>query len=136
MPIIYKPKTEELQAMLAESGQARDMWAEGFLTVVKRVLLKDPLRYRSFGPWWWLVKAAFLKREESAFGETIDDTMIDDMTYGDETLDLLAAFAYQDAQVSRGIMHESQHVLDADGDPIKFFSNDEDMEQRAAVKKP
>jgi len=134
--MIYKPKAEELNAMLAESGQARDMWAEGFLAVVKRVLLKDPLRYRSFGPWWWLVKAAFLKRDEAAFGQTMEDAWTESMTYGDETLDLLAAFAYQDAQIGRGIMREAQHVLDTDDDPIKFFSNDEDMEQRAAVKRP
>lgn len=59
---IHKPTPEQLGALLdkATKNQTIEKYRETFLSANKRIIGKDPLRYRSFGPYWWLVKRGFV----------------------------------------------------------------------------
>lgn len=128
---INKPSAEDLQPFLAEATakQTVEEWKPKFLAALRKKLVADPLSYRAYGPYWPLLKRAFIDQGDFSFGETTDAEWFEALDYGDETLNLLAAFAYGDSRMDAGATYEAQHLLeDVDGEPIDFFSDDSDME--------
>lgn len=134
---IYTPSEQDLQPLYAEAmaNQTVDQWIAKLLKGIKSILERDPARYRAYGPYWWLVKKAFVDRDDFTFGESLDAEWVEAMDYGKPELNLLAAWAYEDVQISRGLTYESIHTLeDGEGEAVEFLSADEDMEIRGALR--
>jgi len=131
---IYKPTHETLALLLAEATkkQTVEQYRETFIAAIKKIAGKDQLRYRSYGPYWWLVKKGLIARGNFGFGEYLDEEWISALDYGIEELNFIAAFAYEDVQFQHGI-YIAQHVLeDSEGEPIEYICNDHEMEALAA----
>lgn len=132
---IYKPDVSALQPLIDEAteNQTIEQWITKLLAAIKSVLIKSPERYRSYGPYWWLVKKMFIDRKDTSFGDHIDKVWYEAMDYGYDKFNLVAAFAYADNRFEIGLMKDSYHTMEDEesGDSIEFISGDEEMEMIA-----
>jgi hypothetical protein len=128
--MIHKPTKEQLKPLLDEacSNQTEEQWIEKLLEAIKTVIEKQPLRYRGYGPYWWLIKRMFIERGFLDFGEHVDLQWLEAMDYGDEKFNLAAAFAYEDVRFETVNVYDSYHTLDTDAGTVDYVSADEDME--------
>jgi hypothetical protein len=134
---IYKPSANDLQPLLdqAISGQTVDNWVDIYLKNLKILLSKNPLRYRTYGPYWWLLKKAMVDHDIYTFGTSIDKEWLDRLDYGNEAINIISAHAYEDARVDMGMnVLDSSHLLeDLDGEPYEYLSDDSEMEIKAVI---
>jgi len=132
---IYRPTVQDLQLLLdqATENQDKEKWIDGFLRVAKTILLKNPLRYRAYGPYWWLLKNEYIKRDDLSFGAFIDREWFESLDYGATEWNLLAAFAYEEMRITKNLIDDPFHIMDMlDGDDsIEYASNDPEMETMA-----
>lgn len=137
MSTISKPTPEELAPLLAEGTKngaiAEAVWRANLLSGIAGLLTRNPLHYRCFGPYWWLVKDLLRENGEGArFGDTLDIEWKEKMDYGSPTLNLLAAFAYYDMAFDRGLLLSHTHGISyEDGESGEYVLVDEDMETLA-----
>ena len=129
---IYKPSEQELLTLMHEAtaNQTVDVWLEKFITNLKKILLQHPSRYRNFGPYWWIVKKAYIDRGDMSFGESIDLEWQAAMDYGKPELNIMAAFAYEELRTSKNMLDDPFHDMEStDGsNSVEFASNDPEME--------
>lgn len=95
-------------------------------TSIVKLLQVDRLAYRSFGPYWWAVKALLVAK---GFGETLGITGAKDGTVRyegspKETLD--QALEHHAAMFTRGTPHEVAHTTPGGSEP--YHLHDEEME--------
>jgi hypothetical protein len=135
MKEIHKPTMADLTPLVAaatENGKTLSQWLPGFLAGLRDFLLKNPLRYRGYGPWWWVVKKALLEQGLEDFGTHLDAETVEAFDTGDAAHNVLAAYAYSDYMFELGKMTDSVHSLDfTDGDSREYIVADEDMETLA-----
>lgn len=140
---IYKPTEEDLHPLLdeatTEAGQTIEEWMPKLLASLKSILLASPLQYRSYGPYWWLLKKAYIDVGDLAFGIFIDLFWLQAMDYGRPELTLLAAWAYSDARFNRGLATDPSHILEEisgdEPEAVEYVSADLDMETLAARRR-
>lgn len=130
---ISKPTAQDIQPLVdAARGNAR--WMEQYLQKLAGILKKTPLRYRIYGPYWWLVKQAFLANDIISFGTDIDREWFQALDYGNNELNLAAASLYEDGRLDSGLnIFDNSHIVEQDdGEPFEYFADDSDMEAMAA----
>jgi hypothetical protein len=120
---------------IAKALKVDKAWAEKYLSTLVGHLTRNPGHYRSFGPYWWLVKRALIESGNLEMGEEYDADVADALDYGDTPTNLAAAFLYQDQQESMGALFETQHIMDGVGDSIDYWIDDSDMELRYAASR-
>ena len=133
MTNIVKPTEADLAPLITEAteNQTLTQWKGRYLASLASFLTKNPLRYRSFGPWWWLVKNELIKSGNLEFGDDVDAEWVDALDYGRMELNLLAAHGYSEFRIEEGAMHEPLHTLElTDGEMFDYLLTDTDMEQR------
>ena len=134
---IQKPTEADLKPLYTEAlqGQTEESWTEKILSSIAGILRKSPLRYRTYGPFWWLVKEALIDHGYTEFGEHIDIEWLNDLETGDRVYDLLLAWVYEEGRFSVGQMITDPYhsLICADGEPFEYVSGDEEMELKAVV---
>jgi len=129
---IQKPDAEALEPIIKEATESQTIeeWIPKLLAAIKTVLLKSPDRYRSYGPYWWLIKQMFIDRGDYSFGTHVDKEWHEAMDYGYDKFNLVAAFVYGDYRFESGLMADSYHTVEDDEseNSIEFMSDDEEME--------
>ena len=133
MTNIVKPTEADLAPLITEALELQTLtqWKAKFVATLSDFLTKNPLRYRSFGPWWWLVKNELIKSGNFEFGEDTDAEWVEALDYGRIELNLLAAHGYAEWRDEEGAAHEQQHTLElTDGEMFDYWIDDKDMEQR------
>ena len=134
---IYKPSENDLQPLLdqATANQPVDQWIEKFLANLKTILLKSPLRYRTYGPYWWPLKKLFIDRDDLSFGDFIDLEWLLTMDLGKPEFNILAAFAYEEVRMAKNFVDDPFHVMETTdgGDAVEFASSDPEMEMMAVL---
>lgn len=135
---IQKPTPEQLLPLLSVATQKQtvEQYRESFVAAIKKLVGKDPLRYRTYGPYWWLVKKGLLDRGDFCFGEYFDEEWISALDYGLEELNFIAAFVYEDVQFQHGIYNAQHSLVDDEGEPVCFVCNDHEMEAFAVGRIP
>ena len=114
-------------------------WVKKFISIMQGLLKNDPLRYRSFGPYWWIVKNAMINAGINEFGEAIDAEWLEQSSYDTDYHGLLAALLYSGQMMNNGLIYANQHNIelkDEDGvmDMQVYVLADEDMETLAIEK--
>lgn len=114
-------------------------WIVKFLEIMRRLLKNDIRRYRSFGPYWWIVKEAFLEAGITEFGEYIDSEWLDMTRYDTSFHGLLAALLYSGQSMNMGMIYANSHnvsIEEENGimDEQVYVLADDDMETLAIEK--
>lgn len=135
---ILKPTEADLAPLIAEATGtlALTLWKPTYLAGINALLTKDPLIYRSFGPWWWLVKNELVKSGNFEFGTDVDAEWVEYLDYGRVELNLLAAHGYMEWRCDEmNDAHGEAHTLECDdGEFIDYLLTDIDMEEREKMK--
>ena len=131
--IIWKPTERELGSLLAEATQngstPEAAWCEDVLQSFSEILHKNPLQYRCFGPYWWLLKSMLLKNGELDFGASIDREWKEKLDYGSTTVNLLAIYTYYDYAIGHGLMLSQKHVVSYEDEESEVYTLvDKEME--------
>ena len=142
---LYKPETSHLDGLKkqATANQTVEEWRKNLLERTARVIREDPLRYRSFGPYWWVQKKLFLDAGITEFGTNIDKEGFEFADYGSSDYNMLAAWLYQDYALDGGILYAPRHTIpivspngrDEETELYELALADEEMEKLAKSKK-
>ena len=131
--MIEKPGRDDLDKFLAEALQGIDteQWRATVLAALKTFFIKNPQRYRSYGPYWWLIKKAFIDSGDITFGQDLDEKWVEALGYNDPIYDLAASIFYEDARFDYVNALDAHHQMaDDTGEAVEFISSDDDMESR------
>jgi len=112
----------------ATSDCDEEQWADRFLAGAAGLLKRNPVMYRSFGPFWWPLKK-YLQDGGLNSGEPIDDELFDQVTMGSKSLDIAAAYAYHDWSTSNMSTTNSVHIVQSsDGENAEYQVIDDEFE--------
>lgn len=127
--VIYSPA--ELAAVAADAlaAEPREVWRARVLAELAQTLKKWPGAYRTFGPYWWVVKRQLVDAGLHA-GEVKPDALAAIAT-GDDDLDLLGALLYHGYNVDQMRLDGVTFSVDTDdGDTIDYVLDDPEAEER------
>lgn len=132
---IFTP--EQLQPLVDE-GKAgfvsTHQWIASFLNGVKTMVSHNPTSYRTFGPFWWPLKA-MMQNAGLIGGEPVDKSLIEQADMGSPELNVAAAFAFQEWVLNSQIVGNTFPVTTDDGDTEDYTLIDEELEQEGFIRK-
>lgn len=111
----------------SKSFGTRDMWVDKMLSSFASVVGRRPAVYRSFGPFWWPLKALMVSAGEFD-GEMPDPDLVAQVTTGDAALDVAAAWSHHERYSSQLLAGNTFTVDAENGDTIEYSLCDDDME--------
>lgn len=115
-------------------GRSEEQFTADYLKGVSRCLTADPRYYRSFGPWWWGLKALLVESGDVSAGNEVDEDIAGVYQYERPALVAVAAYLYQQMRMENGLLLSSSHQLPVpesiDDEPYEFVSYDLDQESR------
>lgn len=137
MKDIAKPTAEELQPYIAESlsdGQTIQEMVASFMPMLSNHLLKNPMQYRNFGPWWWTVKKAMIDAGYTPFGSEFDAEMVEAMAYPDSPeMATVAGVVYYEGSLENQFVGQATHVIVDNGEDVEYLVYDADAESFIAA---
>ena len=120
MKIFNKPTVPTLDALkpsqLVSGELSREDWQKRMLEGYKGILLRNPIQYRGFGPFWWILKKEMLDAGIADFGDSLDAEWVERIDYGDPVLNILSAYAYAEYAEEYGLLYSSGHTVEFIGD--------------------
>lgn len=122
---------EEIVAKGAKKFPSRSAWADKLVSSFSGVIRRRPEAYRSFGPFWWPLKAMIAKAGELAVSAPPPD-LVAQISTSDAALDVAAAWAQHEVYSSQMLAGSTFTVDTEDGDTIEYLLLDEEMETMAA----
>ena len=132
MKDIAKPTAEDLQPYIAESiaeGTTIHEVVSSFMPVISKHLLANPIQYRNFGPWWWIVKKNMIDAGYTPFGSEFDAEMVEAMSYPDNPdMAIIAGMAYYEASLENQFVGQATHVIVDNGEDVEYLVYDADAE--------
>lgn len=137
MSVLYKPSVQELDALKNEAMQGGKVspaaWLKKMTDGYARILKRKPQQYRSFGPFWWLLKRELINHGHTEFGTTVDAEWYNHADYGDPVLNMLAVWTYAEFADGRGLLFSNAHAVSfiddgAESEPEEYVLIDEEME--------
>lgn len=143
MKTLAKPTIQELEALkgtATNNGKTpKDEWIATITSSYRNVLKHDPRQYRSFGPFWWLLKRELIACGINDFGDHLDMEWIEITDYKDMMLNILAAWAYAEfASEQQGLLYSNTHsvtfIEDSGASTSEYTLIDEEMEVLAWKK--
>jgi len=130
--------TEQALIPIIEEGSSdsdEEQWAAGFLAGAAGLLKRNPVMYRSFGPFWWPLKK-YLQDGGLNGGEPVEDELFDQVTMGSKSLDIAAAYAYHDWTTSNMNITNTVHIAQSsDGEDVEYQVIDDEFEALIFFKK-
>lgn len=124
---------EKIVAKGAKGFPDRSAWAGRMVAAFAGVVRRSPLAYRSFGPFWWPLKAMMVSAGELA-ASAPDPDLVAQVTTGSAALDVAAAWAQHEAHSSQMLAGSAFTVDTEDGDTMEYLLIDKEMEAMAALK--
>ena len=136
---LVKPSINDLELLRPEATQngqvPENEWVKRNCELNAALLRKDPLRYRSFGPYWWVLKEAMRNNGITDFGEFIDKAGCDLCQYDTPFHTLLAAWLYSENAIDMGLIYANEHIVyympedaDQENDTMPYVVADDEME--------
>lgn len=97
------------------------------LTSIAAILSENPASYRSYGPYWWSIKA-LLKDHGFDYGEDDEPVTRDHFNYTDPVDLICAAWAYQQYVLEQQMGDHVIHPFTIDDEPYDYSIEDTDLE--------
>jgi hypothetical protein len=118
---------EDVQKVIEAEGATESQITGDLLKSFAKSIKAQPIRYRLFGAYWWLIKRQLIEID-LANDEVIDLQTYKLITYGSPVLDITAAWIYYTQQLElHGLMIGNEHEPLNDSN-LGAFVQDEEME--------
>jgi hypothetical protein len=128
--IIYT--VPELQAIVKGAARSNPAgWAEDLRSKVAKMIADRPGVYRTFGPWWWPLKAQLIDAG-LLVGEP-NPVKAEAISTGQKMLDLAGAVAYHGYCVDNMIESNTFTVGTESGDTLDYVLDDPEFDERIAA---
>lgn len=123
---------EQLDQLLYDAVglRPRAEWRATIYRQVAAILKQRPRAYRTFGPWWWALKAQMI--EAGALSGESDPDLVATVTTGNADRDLAGALAYHGFNVDNMVGGNTFTVETEAGDTIGYVLVDADFEPAAS----
>lgn len=113
----------ELEALIADTRkEVGGDFAPAYLRGVAAVLAERPAMYRSFGPYWWLLKRELIASGVRQFGESVDAETADALSHGERDLNLAACYVAQMHTLDTAMAYGHLHAVELDDGTIAEFT--------------
>lgn len=133
---VVLPNKEQLEQLLESglNGRQPEQFVSAYLNGAFKALQNNPLIYRTYGPYWWALKALLKNAGHQVPGDFEDVTMAH-FNYDEPQYLICAAWAYSDHQVNQGYLMANLHTFyDLDDEPFEYSIEDHYMEAWAVNK--
>ena len=128
MKTLVKPTVQELETLKIEATQNGSIpnkdWIAKISISFQNLLRKDPKQYRSYGPFWWLLKKELIGLGIKDFGDHIDLEWLEMTDYGDSMLNILASWTYGDYASEQGLLYSNVHSITFTHELTDSFSDE------------
>lgn len=131
---LFEPS--DLEKVVAEGVKpfaTQSTWVNKMVSSFASIVGRRPMAYRSFGPFWWPLKAMMIKSGEMQ-GEAPDPELVAQVTTGNPALDVAAAWSMHENYSSQLLSGSTFTVDTESGDTVQYLLCDDEMEERAALK--
>lgn len=125
----------DLEKVVAEGSRpfaTQSTWVNKMVSSFASIVRRRPLAYRSFGPFWWPLKAMMIKSGEMQ-GEAPDPELVAQVTTGNPALDIAAAWSQHEAYSSQLLAGNTFTVNTESGDTVEYWLYDDEMEERSSL---
>jgi len=122
---------QSFDSALADNNVPKDkaVWIQKVIPVLAKQLLDDPIRYRTYGIYWWKIKI-ILSQGSYDFGDTQEVNI--NTLYPEPYLYLAAGMISDIARITAGNFDNRYQYQTEDGDTLDYVLEDRDMEMRIA----
>lgn len=107
----------------------KNVWIEKVLSTLAKQLLDEPIRYRTYGIFWWEIKR-LLNQCDYSFGDNQEGHVAD--IYPEPYLHLAAGMISAIARTASANFDNQYVYQKEDGDQFDYVLEDRDMELRIA----
>ena len=122
---------EQIKEVIEAEGATESQITGALLQSLAKSINEQPIRYRAFGAYWWLIKRQLIEND-LANDEVIDLQTFKLTTYGSPMLDITAAWVYYRQQLNlHGLMLSNEHQPLNESN-LGAFVQDEEMEKLIA----
>ncbi|MGL4900947.1 MAG: hypothetical protein ACRCZA_08455 [Shewanella sp.] len=129
---VIKPSETDLAPLMAQAldGVEPDDFLETFTDTIVTILSRDPKAYRSYGMYWYAIKAELIERGHLQFGQAVEQGFAEAYRYGSAVPLYCAAWAYRMHRIDTGLVYSAEHIAPTEDDPDYLYYL-EDMEMEA-----
>ena len=127
---------DDLEKVVAEGAKpfaTQSTWVSKLVSSFASIVRRRPLAYRSFGPFWWPLKAMMIKSGEME-GADPDPELVGQATTGNPALDIAAAWSMHETYSSQLLAGNTFTVDTESGDTVQYLLYDDEMEERSYLR--
>ena len=129
--VIYTQAELIAIAKRATNGRRDEVWLSDMHSKIAGMVRIRPVAYRTFGPWWWAIKAQMV--EADIMGGELDDALAQAITTGSKVLDMVGALAYHGYNVDQ-MRDGGEFAVDtAVGGTMNYQLHDPEFEARISA---
>lgn len=118
------------EATLEQKNETEAELVEKFVANSAALVLKKPISYRYFGPYWWGLKKLIIERGIAGFDAFLDAEWLERAAMPSPGLTCIAAWAMQESIMEQMAMPNNSLMLeDEEGDIYECFTTDPMLEE-------
>lgn len=129
--IVYSRDAIALMLTQATAGKDTGAWLASMRQKIADMVKERPAAYRTFGPFWWPVKAQLVAAGLMA-GEVMP-AQVEAVTTGDDAMDMCGAVAFHGYNVDQ-LRDDATFSVDTEsGDQVDYVLADEELDALIAA---
>lgn len=129
---LYEVENLDQVIGIATQNQSEEEWIEKGLKGIAGLVSRDPIEYRTFGIYWWPVKAALVAR--NLIAGTVDAGELEKTDTGELRHNLAGALMFHEHCTNTFINDNKLTVSNGDGESEEYILVDEELEAMAFAK--
>jgi hypothetical protein len=124
---------QEIDRTLAANDVSEDktVWIKKVIPILAKQLLDEPIRYRTFGIFWWEIKR-LLNQRDYYLGDNQEKGICD--VYPEPYLQLAAGMTSAIGRIDDGNFDNRYVYQKENGEQFEYALEDQDMEMRMASR--
>lgn len=131
---IDKPTKEYVaEAIKSIANDNLESWMKAIIPLTAKHLKLNPIQYRNYGPYWWVMKQAMIDAGFAPFGFDIDAEMFEAMADPDTSFSVFRAMLYYDYSTENDFIGRATHTIMDNGEDVEYTIYDSDAERYIAA---
>lgn len=103
------------------------------INTISRILLKDPIRYRYYGAFWWAVKKELIAGNKEWLDDHIDKEWLERTDSGNTATNLMMAWIFSEERMDNMESPSDTSTIELEGESVEYVLHDPFMEQLAQI---